>query len=311
MEDSRLENCDEFDEAFPMKTGFCQLITEEQFEDQAQTETEKALQQLMEHLDTNPELIQELMKKRKREEEEEGGFMSYMKLKMLSMMGRDIDARYAVTENECEEKISQLKDGMSKAFMYSLESKGRRYSERLAAKKQKKSSSSSNDENVALSIPVAPPLPPPPGSKVEKVVRKTSQSDKEKFTPTKLRTPLKDRNQIDTPQSLRVRKEDKRGSIASMGTWQSIGSLSSLHEELLSINPNKLLRPSIHPRSPGGTPKKKRRSRGSPSSTCNGYSTATPLYKALINGMHQKFRNVRSPSPAVYDSDVSGGGFTP
>lgn len=36
------------------------------------------------------------------------------------MMGRDIDARYAVTEKECEEKISQLKDGMSKAFMYSL-----------------------------------------------------------------------------------------------------------------------------------------------------------------------------------------------
>ncbi|CAG2253519.1 NUCB [Mytilus edulis] len=77
------------------------------------------------------------------------------------------------------------------------------------------------------------------------------------------------------------------GSIASMGTWQSIGSLSSLHEELLSINPNKLLRPSIHPRSPGGTPKKKRRSRGSPSSTCNGYSTATPLYKALINGSNE------------------------
>ncbi|XP_052072916.1 uncharacterized protein LOC127711015 isoform X2 [Mytilus californianus] len=309
MEDNRLENCDEFDEAFPMKTGFCQLITKEQFEDQAQTETEKALQQLMEHLDTNPELIKELLKKRKREDEEEGGFMSYMKLKMLSMMGRDIDARYTVSENECEEKISQLKDGMSKAFMYSLESKGRRYSKRLAAKKHQKSSSS--DENIAPSIPVAPPLPPPPGSKVEKVTRKTSQSEHEKFTPTKLRTPLKDRNQIDTPQSLRVRKEDnKRGSIASMGTWQSIGSLSSLHEELLSINPNKLLRPSIHPRSPGGTPKKKPRSRGSPSSTCNGYSTATPLYKALINGMHQKFRNVRSPSPAVYDSDMSEG-FTP
>lgn len=37
----------------------------------------------MEHLDTNPELIQELMKKRKREEEEDGGFMSYMKVSTI------------------------------------------------------------------------------------------------------------------------------------------------------------------------------------------------------------------------------------
>lgn len=43
MGDKRLENCEEFDEAFPMKRHYCQLLSEEQFEDQAETETEKAL----------------------------------------------------------------------------------------------------------------------------------------------------------------------------------------------------------------------------------------------------------------------------
>lgn len=43
MGDKRLENFEEFDDAFPMKRSFCQLLTEEQFEDQAETETEKAL----------------------------------------------------------------------------------------------------------------------------------------------------------------------------------------------------------------------------------------------------------------------------
>jgi hypothetical protein len=63
-------------------------------------------------------------------------------------------------------------------------------------------------------------------------------------------------------------------------------------------------------RSPGGTPKKQPRSRGSPSSLCNGYRTATPLYKALINGMHHKFRNIRPPSPVLQYSEMSKG-FTP
>lgn len=305
MDDSRLENCDEFDDAFPMKTGFCQLLTEEQYESQAATETEKAIQQLIEHLDSNPEIVKELMKKRKRDDEENSGFMSYLKLKMLSMMGQDVNSRFAVSEEECEEKISELKEGMTKAFEYSLESKGRRSSQRLAAKRLK-----SSDEN---SVPPAPPLPPPSVKKEQKTPTKDQgKQSMELPTPTRLRTPLKDRNiQIETPQSLRIKnKDDRRGSISSMGTWKSIGSLSSLHEELLSINPNKLLKPSLQPRSPGGTPKKQPRSRGSPSSLYNGYSTATPLYKALINGMHQKFRNVRSPSPAVQDCDLSPG-FTP
>jgi hypothetical protein len=34
----------------------------------------------MEHLDKNPEVVKELMKKRKRDDEENSGFMSYMKV---------------------------------------------------------------------------------------------------------------------------------------------------------------------------------------------------------------------------------------
>lgn len=309
MGDKRLENCEEFDEAFPMKRHYCQLLSEEQFEDQAETETEKALKELIEHLDKNPDVIKDLLKRKKKEEEEDGGLFSYMKLKMLSMMGKNMDARYAVSESECEQKIEQLKDGMTKAFNYSLESKGRRFSERLAAKKNKKLASDLNEP-----IPQAPPPPPLPSS--SKVKIHVTDHDKTPGKPpsynTRLRTPLKDINsQVDTPASMKSKKfDERRGSIASMGTWKSIGSLRSLHDELLSIDPNKLLKTS-HPRSPGGTPRKKMRSDHSPSSLCNGYSTATPLYKALITGMHQKFRNTRSPSPAVQDQCLSPSGFTP
>lgn len=39
---------------------------------------------------------------------------------MLSMLGQDVDSRFPVTEMECVEKISELKEGMTKAFEYSL-----------------------------------------------------------------------------------------------------------------------------------------------------------------------------------------------
>lgn len=73
-------------------------------------------------------------------------------------------------------------------------------------------------------------------------------------------------------------------------------------------------------RSPGGTPaKKNKRGSGSPSSF-SGYGTPTePLYRALVNSMQKKFRNVRSPSPAggLYNNAMSPAsasvspGFTP
>jgi hypothetical protein len=43
MDDRRLEKCGEYDAAFPMTTGYCQLLTVAQYETQATTETEKAL----------------------------------------------------------------------------------------------------------------------------------------------------------------------------------------------------------------------------------------------------------------------------
>lgn len=36
------------------------------------------------------------------------------------MIGTDIDARYSVSDTECEQKVEQLKNGMTKAFNYSL-----------------------------------------------------------------------------------------------------------------------------------------------------------------------------------------------
>jgi hypothetical protein len=44
----------------------------------------------------------------------------FLQLKMLSMLGQDVDSRFPVTEMECADKISELKEGMTKAFEYSL-----------------------------------------------------------------------------------------------------------------------------------------------------------------------------------------------
>ena len=71
---------DEFDEATPMKRSYCRALTEEEYEQQSSVTTEKALQDLIQYLDSNSDEYCRILKRKKKEEAEENGLLSYMKV---------------------------------------------------------------------------------------------------------------------------------------------------------------------------------------------------------------------------------------
>lgn len=75
---SRMEVLDEFDSEFPQTVTFCQLISEEDFETQAATYTERALRRLFRSLDRNPALAERVVRKGKQAECERRGLLSFL-----------------------------------------------------------------------------------------------------------------------------------------------------------------------------------------------------------------------------------------
>lgn len=63
-----MEVLDEFDSEFPQSVAFCQLISEEDFERQAVTYTERALRRLFRSIDRNPALAERVVRKGKQAE---------------------------------------------------------------------------------------------------------------------------------------------------------------------------------------------------------------------------------------------------
>lgn len=73
-----MEVLDEFDREFPQSVTFCQLISEEDFERQAATYTERALRRLFRSLDRNPALAERVVRKGKQAECEQRGLLSFL-----------------------------------------------------------------------------------------------------------------------------------------------------------------------------------------------------------------------------------------
>lgn len=71
-----MEVLDEYDNEFPQSVTFCQLISEDDFERQAATYTERALRRLFRCLDRNPALAERVVRKGKQTEMEQRGFLS-------------------------------------------------------------------------------------------------------------------------------------------------------------------------------------------------------------------------------------------
>ena len=73
-----MEVLDEFDSEFSQSVTFCQLISEEDFERQAATYTERALRRLFRSIDRNPALAERVVRKGKLAEYEGRGLLSFL-----------------------------------------------------------------------------------------------------------------------------------------------------------------------------------------------------------------------------------------
>ncbi|XP_041349385.1 uncharacterized protein LOC121368707 [Gigantopelta aegis] len=317
-----VETFDEFDEPVPMHHSYCQQLSMDEIEEQSETATQRGLNDLIKYLEQNPEAYAKIMRKKKVEDLENGGIFSYLKVKMMSVLHGDQYPACLVTPEETCNQLNEVKSGMIRAFQYSQDSKGRRFSSRLAKKRkvdeiqtcdEKQSSrrrcDKSNTRYVrcrAVSsqhasptlIPVAKiapsdstlavPTPPPPPPPLVQTPRTRLQLQrpplhKENVSPTES---ISDHEFVTPPE--RTKKHQRTVSNGSITSMTSITSLSSIHSELMSSNPLKKLKCTDITRSPGGTPLRPRAS---------GFAPSEPLHKALINVMKKKFRNVRTPSP--------------
>ena len=78
---------EEFDDAAPLKGTFCSRMSIKEYEEQASSCTQQALQELIGHLDENPEEFKVILNKRKHDISEDG-IWSFVKVQgHLSMCG--------------------------------------------------------------------------------------------------------------------------------------------------------------------------------------------------------------------------------
>ena len=71
---------EEFDEATPLKSTYCSRLSAEEYEEQGSACTERALAELLGHLDENPEVYKDILSKKKKQDQENAGFLSYVKV---------------------------------------------------------------------------------------------------------------------------------------------------------------------------------------------------------------------------------------
>ncbi|XP_013402600.1 pollen-specific leucine-rich repeat extensin-like protein 2 [Lingula anatina] len=295
-------NLDEFDQPSPLRSAYCSQMTEDEYEEQTATETEKALRELIQHLKSDPVTYHKILKKKKQEEIENSGVFSYLKCKLFMAVQGENYVENMITEEESKQKLNELTCGMEKAFEYAQEAKGRRFSKRIAARKSKRASL--NDENTPTGKKSFPPPPcvppPPPPASIPPPPPPPPPSQNPMFliqqpTPRRPLTPLTDRLNIQTPLKSTVTNLKESSRLAGSTT-----SLSSIHSELLSVgsNPMKRLR-ATGVKSPGGTPLNNLKQVSNDSGAdLNCTPSRDSLHRAFVTIMKQKFRNVRTPSPS-------------
>ncbi|KAL4223852.1 hypothetical protein ACF0H5_017317 [Mactra antiquata] len=298
-----VEDSEEFDEACKPVTLYCEPLTVEEFEDQSERETQKALNNLMVYLDSHKDEFTDMLKKKKRQELETGGILSLMKVKVYDIIHGENSPLVRVTEPERDQHLQDLKTNMKKAFDVNLETKGRRTSKRLESKRlrqgqdpnatPKRVTSAPATKKRTNGVPAPPPPPPPP---VPPLVENVTPIKISGLTRKPL-TPIENRLNKVTGQLKDTKKRDSMDPDDILGSTPHLDcSLTSLHQELLSSNPWKRLKCVSENRDPNETPVK--------------FAVPTePLHRALLN----KFKNVRAPSPADSPNNTitSPGDFTP
>ncbi|XP_061025230.1 uncharacterized protein LOC133075148 [Eubalaena glacialis] len=123
---SRMEVLDEFDSEFPQSVTFCQLISEEDFERQAATYTERALRLLFRSLDRNPALAERVVRKGKQAECERRGLLSFLWAKVLCAVQGELNCCNSMGALEMHQRLEQLKRRIHRVYFYSQDAKKKR-----------------------------------------------------------------------------------------------------------------------------------------------------------------------------------------
>ncbi|XP_033903500.3 uncharacterized protein LOC117428513 [Acipenser ruthenus] len=314
-----METMEEFDRECPMIKTFCQLLSQDEFEEQALSYTERALLDLFRTMDQNPELYERVIRKRKQGELEKASVGSCLKAKFFTAVEGQMNRCNAVGAAELRQRVGHLKEEMKKVQAYAQEAKcaAKRTSKRLAERRQKTPDECDGDEQAPpLCVGPPPSAPPPPPPLPPSTALPEAQ------------TPLKDRTNhrksqfqmVATPDLLNsygLSRLNRRCSssvdLTALSESEPESSSNPHHNiqyELLASIPLKRLRATGIVRSPGGTPlntpRKSQPKSGEESSPASAFNTA------LIT----KFRNALSPpgtssldSPERSDSDADSSGF--
>uniref|UniRef100_A0A8D0U3Z0 Uncharacterized protein n=1 Tax=Sus scrofa TaxID=9823 RepID=A0A8D0U3Z0_PIG len=139
---SRMEVLDEFDSEFPQSVAFCQLISEEDFERQAVTYTERALRRLFRSIDRNPALAERVAK-------------------FSSAIQGELNCCNSMGAREMHRRLEQLKRRIHRVHLYSQDAKKKR----RKPKAKKPEPIILRDQSTSPCLPPTllppPPLPPP------------------------------------------------------------------------------------------------------------------------------------------------------
>uniref|UniRef100_A0A8D0NRD3 Uncharacterized protein n=1 Tax=Sus scrofa TaxID=9823 RepID=A0A8D0NRD3_PIG len=158
---SRMEVLDEFDSEFPQSVAFCQLISEEDFERQAVTYTERALRRLFRSIDRNPALAERVVRKGKQAECEQRGILSFLWAKFSSAIQGELNCCNSMGAREMHRRLEQLKRRIHRVHLYSQDAKKKR----RKPKAKKPEPIILRDQSTSPCLPPTllppPPLPPP------------------------------------------------------------------------------------------------------------------------------------------------------
>ncbi|XP_041508591.1 WAS/WASL-interacting protein family member 3-like [Microtus oregoni] len=159
-----MEVLDEYDNEFPQSVTFCQLISEEDFERQAATYTERSLRCLFRSLDRNPALAERVVRKGKQTEMEQRGLLSGLWAKFVCAVQGELNQCNSMGALEMHQRLEQLKWRIHRVHLYSRGAKKRRRRRRLKPKRAA-DPVIFRDRSTSPCLPPAPlppPLPPPP-----------------------------------------------------------------------------------------------------------------------------------------------------
>ncbi|XP_046277245.1 uncharacterized protein LOC124077063 [Marmota monax] len=151
-----MEVLDEFDSEFPQSVTFCQLISEEDFERQAATYTERSLRRLFRTLDRNPALAERVVRKGKQTECEQRGLLSFIWAKFMCAVQGELNQCNSMGTLKMHQRLEQLKRSIHRVHLYSQDAKKRKRKPKL----KKPEPILLRDRSTSPCLPPTP-LPPP------------------------------------------------------------------------------------------------------------------------------------------------------